>query len=56
MGVWGLVVIGGLLLGPTVTLAAALVLGVERRRFAAWHVASTVVMFAVLTAFWAAVL
>ncbi len=55
-GVWGLAVIGGLLLGPTITLAAALVLGVERRRFAAWYIVSTLVLFAVLTAFWSAVL
>ncbi len=55
-GVAGLAVIGSVLLGPTITLAAALVLGVERRRFAVWFIVSTVVSFAVLTVFWSAVL
>ncbi|MGI9645937.1 MAG: small multi-drug export protein [Ilumatobacteraceae bacterium] len=55
-GVWGLAVVGGLVLGPTVTLMAALVLGVERRRFAAWYIIATAVLFAVLTVFWRAVL
>jgi hypothetical protein len=35
-GVTGLAVIGGVVLGPTITLAAALVLGVDRRRFGIW--------------------
>ncbi len=55
-GVFGLAVIGGLVMGPTVTLAAALVLGVDRTRFGIWFSASTVVGFALLTVFWAAVL
>ena len=55
-GVPGLAVVGGVLLGPTVTLAAALILGVPRGRFAVWYAASTVVGFALLTAFWTLVL
>lgn len=55
-GVAGLAVIGGLVLGPTITLAAALILGVDRKRFWVWYAVSTVVGFAVLTVFWSAVL
>jgi len=51
-GVPGLAILGGILLGPAVTLTAALVLHVPRRRFAAWYVAVTVVGFAVLTMIW----
>lgn len=55
-GVAGLAVIGGVVLGPTITLAAALILGVERRRFGIWYIVSAIVTFAILTVFWAAVL
>ena len=51
-GVPGLAVLGGVLLGPSVTLAAALVLDVPRRRFAAWYAAGTVAGFALLTVLW----
>ena len=51
-GVPGLAILGGLLLGPSVTLAAALVLDVPRRRFAAWYGAVTVLGFALLTWVW----
>ncbi len=51
-GVPGLAILGGILLGPAVTLAAALVLHVPRLQFAAWYVAATVVGFAVLTLLW----
>ena len=54
-GVPGLAVLGGILLGPFVTLAAALALDVPRRRFAAWYAAGTVVGFALLTVFWQAI-
>lgn len=52
----GLALLGGIVLGPTITLAAALVLGVDRRRFLLWYVVGTVGGFAILTGFWAAVL
>lgn len=55
-GVPGLAIIGGTLLGPTVTLLAAVVLGVDRRRFARWYSAATVVGFALFTLFWSALL
>ncbi|MGI9621800.1 MAG: hypothetical protein ACR2PK_03105 [Acidimicrobiales bacterium] len=51
----GLAVIGSVVLGPTITLSAALILGVERRRFGIWYIASTTITFAILTDFWAAV-
>lgn len=52
----GLAVVGGLVLGPTLTLLAALVMTVEIKRFATWYAASTVIGFGLLTIFWAAVL
>ena len=55
-GVPGLALAGGLLLGPTITLAAALVLDVPRRRFGLWYGVGTVFGFGVLTALWAQVL
>ncbi len=51
-GTPGLAVVGGVLLGPSVTLAAALLLNVPRRTFAAWYVATTFVGFGLLTLFW----
>ena len=55
-GAPGLAIVGGLILGPTITLLAALVLPVDVKRFAGWYVASTIIGFGLLTAFWAAVL
>jgi len=51
-GLPGLAIIGGTVLGPTVTLSAALIMGVDRRRFAFWYYLSTIVGFALLTVFW----
>ena len=51
-GVPGLAILGGILLGPAVTLAAALALHVPRLRFAAWYIAVTVTGFAILTWLW----
>ena len=55
-GAPGLAVVGGLILGPTITLLAALVLPVDVKGFAAWYAASTIVGFGLLTACWTAVL
>jgi hypothetical protein len=55
-GVVGLATIGGLVLGPTLTLGAALLLGVDLGRFAIWYSISTVVGFALLTVLWSGVL
>ena len=54
-GVVGLATVAATVLGPTVTLMAALVLGVDRARFLRWYLAGTVVGFGLLTVFWAAV-
>lgn len=54
-GIVGLATVGSVVLGPTLTILAALVFGVERKRFLSWYVASTLVGFALLTAFWVAV-
>lgn len=51
-GAAGLAVVGGLVLGPTMTLMAALVFDVPRARFAAWYAASVVLGFALLVLFW----
>ncbi len=55
-GVAGLATVGLLVLGPTITMLAVLVLGVDRYRFLAWSAVSTIVMFAALAAFWSALL
>lgn len=55
-GVVGLATGGLLVLGPTITMLAVLVLGVDGRRFLIWSSVSTIVMFAALTAFWSTVL
>ena len=55
-GAPGLAIVGGLVLGPTITLLAALVLPVDIKRFAMWYAGSTIIGFGLLTAFWAAVL
>lgn len=55
-GVPGLALVGSALLGPTLTLMAALVLGVDRRRFAVWYTVATLVAFAVFTLLWSALL
>ena len=54
-GLIGLATIGATLLGPTITLMAALIFGVDRKRFLAWYSLGTVVGFGLLTAFWVAV-
>lgn len=51
-GTPGLAVVGGVVLGPSVTLAAALLLDVPRRSFSIWYVASTIVGFGLLTVLW----
>lgn len=51
-GMRGLALIGPTVLGPSITLTAALLFGFERRRFAMWYTASTLLGFAVLTLFW----
>ena len=55
-GVVGLAVIGSTLLGPTITLLAALIFGVDRRRFLIWYAGATIVGFALMTLFWVAVI
>ena len=55
-GVVGLAVIGSTLLGPTITLLAALIFGVDRRRFLVWYAGATIVGFALMTLFWVAVI
>lgn len=55
-GVAGLALVGGLVLGPTLTLVAALVFDVPRPQFAAWYTASVVVGFGLLVLFWDLVL
>ena len=54
-GTPGLALFGSILLGPTITLLAALILGLDRKRFAVWWLISTVVGFAGVTIFWVAV-
>ena len=55
---WGIpgLAMGSVVLGPMLSLAAALVLGVDRGRFAMWYALSTIVGFGLLTVFWALVL
>lgn len=55
-GTPGLASVGLVVLGPTITLLAALVFGVDRRRFLAWSALGTVGFFGFLTVFWSAVL
>lgn len=55
-GLPGFAIVGGTILGPTVTLASALILGLDRRRFGMWYIIGTIGGFALLTLFWAAVL
>ena len=55
-GVPGLAGIGSVVLGPTITLLAALTLGVDLKKFGLWYGAATIVIFAVLTLFWDLVL
>ena len=54
---WGIpgLALASVAFGPALTLTAALVFGVDRRRFFPWYAAVTVVGFAVSTAFWVAV-
>lgn len=55
-GVPGLAVVGGVVLGPTVTILAALFLDVDRRRFTGLYLTSTAVLYALITAFWTLVM
>lgn len=55
-GVVGLASFGMIVLGPTVTVLAVLLLGVPRGKFLVWAAVSTLVFFVGLTIFWAAVL
>lgn len=55
-GAPGLAVVGSTVLGPTLSLLSALLLGVDRRRFAWWYAAATLTSFAVFTALWSAIL
>jgi hypothetical protein len=55
-GVPGLAAVGSVVIGPTLTLIAALLLDVDLRRFAVWYSASTVVIYGVFTVFWATLL
>ncbi len=52
----GLATIVPIVLGPTLALAAAVIFGVDKARFARWYAASTAIGFAILTAFWVLVL
>ena len=51
---WGVpgLAVGSILIGPSLSLLAALVFGVDRRIFFAWFAAATVVGYALLTVFW----
>jgi hypothetical protein len=51
-GVTGLAVVGGVILGPTITVLAALFLDVDRDRFTVLYIGSTSVVFALATVFW----
>lgn len=55
-GVAGLAVIGTVVLGPTLTVVAALTLGVDRRRFCMWAIAATIGVSTVITVAWNALL
>ncbi len=54
-GVPGLALVGGLVLGPTLTLLAAAVTGADMTRFRIWWIVSAIGGFALLTVFWVAV-
>ena len=51
-GLPGFATLGAAVLGPTVTLSAALIMGLDRRRFAMWYYIGTIVSFGLLTWFW----
>lgn len=55
-GVVGLATIAPMVVGPMITLTAALVFGVPRMQFARWYAAGTAVGFGLLTVFWVLVL
>jgi uncharacterized membrane protein len=55
-GVPGLAAVGSVVIGPTLTLIAALLFDVDLRRFAIWYSASTVVIYGVFTVIWATLL
>lgn len=51
-GVPGLAVVGGVVLGPTITVLAALILDVDRDQFTLLYLGSTAFVFALATALW----
>lgn len=53
---WSVASIGVVVRGPTVTVLAVLLVGVERGTFVVWAALRTFVFFVGLTIFWAAVL
>ena len=55
---WGIpgLAVGSILFGPALTLAAVLVLGIDRSRFFGWYVGVTTIGLLALTAFWAFVI
>ncbi|MFW2382906.1 MAG: small multi-drug export protein [Acidimicrobiales bacterium] len=55
-GVPGLAIVGGLILGPTITVLAALFFQVDRNRFTVYYLGSTAVVFALVTVFWSLVI
>lgn len=55
-GVPGLAAVGSVIIGPTLTLIAAMLLDVDLRRFAIWYSASTIVIYGAFTVFWASLL
>lgn len=55
-GVPGLAIVGSTVLGPTITLVAALVFSVDKNKFRVWYLVSSVVGLGVLVLFWSAVL
>lgn len=52
-GLRGLALVGGVVLGPTITVLAALFLDVDLHRFTVLFIGSTAVVYAAVTIFWA---
>lgn len=55
---WGVpgLAVSSVVLGPTLSLAAVLLLGVDRRRYFLWNIGVAIVGFGIATAFWHLVL
>lgn len=51
---WGVpgMALGSLVIGPTIALAAVLILDLDRRRFLLWYAAVVVVTYGLATGFW----